>query len=113
MLKNAIPVLALVTVGIGLTAYRISEGLREAIVISVVKLAVLPLLVWLLSRLIGLPPLETSVIVLMASIALGVNAYLMAREFRALEGPVSTALLVSTVASAVTVPLVLLLLGSS
>ena len=110
--QSAVP-LALVTVGIGLTAYRISEGLREAIVISVVKLAVLPLLVWLLSRLIGLPPLETSVIVLMASIALGVNAYLMAREFRALEGPVSTALLVSTVASAVTVPLVLLLLGSS
>ena len=106
--QSAVP-LALVTVGFGLAAYRIREGIGEALAMSGLKLLALPLLVWIIARLVGLPSLETQVVVLLASIALGVNAYLMAREFKALEGPVSTALLLSTVVSAVTVPLVLLL----
>lgn len=106
--QSAVP-LALVTVGFSLAAYRIREGIREALAMSALKLFALPLLVWLIAQLIGLPPLETQVVVLLSSIALGVNAYLMAREFQSLEGPVGTALLLSTVVSAITVPLVLLL----
>jgi predicted permease len=47
--------------------------------------------------------------VLLASIALGVNVYLMAAEFKTLQGPIGTGLLVSTMVSGLTVPLVLLL----
>jgi predicted permease len=109
--QSAVP-LALVTVGFGLASYRIREGINEALVITALKLVALPALVWIIARLIGLPAMETQVVVLLASIALGVNGYLMAREFNALQGPIGTALLVSTIASAVTVPLVLLLTGT-
>ena len=109
--QSTVP-LALVTVGFGLAAYRIREGMNEAMVITALKLVALPLLVWIFARLIGLPPLETQVVVLLSSIALGVNVYLMAREFKALQGPIGTALLVSTIVSAITVPLVLLLTGA-
>ena len=106
--QSAVP-LALVTVGFGLAAYRIRDDLRESLAMSALKLVALPLLAWIIARLVGLPPLETQVVVLLSSIALGVNAYLMAREFKSLEGPVGTALLLSTAISAVTVPLVLLM----
>lgn len=42
---------------------------------------------------------------MMASLATGVNVYLMSRQFEALEGETSAALLISTAVSAVTVPL--------
>jgi predicted permease len=106
--QSAVP-LALITVGFGLAVYRIRVGLGEAAVMSTLKLVALPLFAWIIARLLGLPALETQVVVLLASVALGVNAYLMAREFRALQGPVGTALLLSNIASAATVPLALLL----
>ncbi|HZH06994.1 MAG TPA: AEC family transporter [Lautropia sp.] len=106
--QSAVP-LALVTVGFGLAAYRIREGIAEAVVLTGLKLVALPFLVWLIARVIGLPPLETQVVVLLASIALGVNVYLMAAEFKTLQGPIGTGLLVSTMVSGLTVPLVLLL----
>jgi predicted permease len=106
--QSAVP-LALVTVGFGLAAYRLREGMVEAVVVTVLKLVALPLLVLLIARLVGLPALETQVIVLIASIALGVNVYLMAAEFKTLQGPIGTGLLVSTILSAVTVPILLLL----
>ena len=109
LLGSAAVPLALVSVGFGLSSYRAREGMREALAITALKLIALPGAVWIIARLIGLPPLETQVVVLLSSISVGVNAYLMAREFRSLEGPVSTALLLSTVFSAITVPLVLLL----
>ncbi len=109
--QSAVP-LALVTAGFGLAAYRIREGIGMAAVITVLKLAALPLLVLLIARVTGLPALETQVVVLLSSISVGVNAYLMAREFNALQGPIGTALLLSTIGSAVTVPIVLLLTGA-
>jgi predicted permease len=106
--QSAVP-LALVTVGFGLAAYRIREGLAQAVAMTGLKLIALPLVVWLIALLVGLPAIETRVVILLSSISVGVNAYLMAREFKALEAPVGTALLLSTVSSAVTVPLLLLL----
>ena len=109
--QSAVP-LALVTAGFGLAAYQIREGLGVATAITAFKLIALPLLVWIVARITGLPALETQVVVLLSSIALGVNGYLMAREFNALQGPIGTALLLSTIGSAVTVPVVLLLTGA-
>ena len=106
--QSAVP-LALVTVGMGLAAYRIRDGLPQALAICALKLLALPLTVWLLARAVGLPPLEMAVVMLLSSIALGVNAYLMSREFGALGGPVGTALLLSNAVSAVTTPLVIAL----
>ncbi|HLO63389.1 MAG TPA: AEC family transporter [Azonexus sp.] len=71
------------------------------------KLLLLPLVVLGLARLIGLPALETQVIVLLGSIGLGANVFLMAKQFKALEGGIAGALIISTICSAVTTPLLL------
>jgi predicted permease len=60
-----------------------------------------------------LPPLETRAVVLLASLPVGANVYLMAREFGALPGPVAASLVLSTVAAAVTTPIVLALMAGS
>jgi malonate transporter len=54
---------------------------------------------------------ETQAVVLLSSLAVGVNVYLMAREFDTLQGPVATSMVLSTALSALTVPLALALVA--
>jgi predicted permease len=106
--QPAVP-LSLIALGMGLAEFGIREGWRECGAITVLKLVVQPLLVFILARIAGLPPLETQVVVLLAALPVGANVYLMSREFKALEGPVAASLLVTTALAALTVPLVLAL----
>lgn len=101
--------LALMALGMGLAHYRVRDGIGVALAISAVKLLLQPFIVWLLARALGLPQLETQVVVLLASTAVGVNVYLMANQFRVLEGAVAGSLVVSTLLSALTTPLILAL----
>jgi predicted permease len=78
-----------------------------------VKLAIQPLVVYALARVLALPPLETQAIVLLAALPVGANVYLMAREFRVLGGPVAASLVLSTAIAAVTTPIVLALTGGA
>lgn len=79
--------------------------------ICVIKLMVQPLVVWLLALALGLPALERQVVVLLASLSVGANVYLMSIEFQTLERPVATSLVFSTLCAAVTTPLLLALAG--
>jgi predicted permease len=106
--QAAVP-LSLIALGMGLGEFGMREGIRESSAISVMKLVVQPLVVYGLARLLKLPPIETQAIVVLASLPVGANVYLMAREFGALVGPVATSLVLSTVISAVTTPIVLAL----
>ncbi|MEW5782963.1 MAG: AEC family transporter [Pseudomonadota bacterium] len=108
--QGAVP-FSLVALGMGLAAYRIREGLNQSLAICAIKLAVQPLVVWLLARALGLPPLETRVVTLLASLAMGINVYVMAQQFRSLQGPVAAGLVLSTLLSSVTTPLVLALIS--
>jgi len=110
MIAQAAAPLAMIVLGMGLAEYGVREGWRISVAICSVKLLVQPLVVWLLARLLGLPPMETQVVVLLASLAVGANVYLMARHFKLLEGPVAGSLILSTVLSAVTTPLVVSLM---
>ena len=110
--EAAVP-LSLIALGMGLAEYGIREGWRVSAAITVLKLAVQPLAVWLLARALSLPPLETNAIVLLASLPVGANVYLMSRQFDTLGGPVAASLVLSTALAAVTTPLILLLLGST
>jgi malonate transporter len=56
--------------------------------------------------------METKVVVLLGSIAVGANVYLMSRQFKVMEGPVAASLVLSTALASVTTPLVLTLLGA-
>ena len=97
--------LALVALGMSLAEYGLKNQWRIGATIAALKLVALPLGILALARLIGLPPLETSVAVLLGSIGLGANVFLMARQFKAVQAGVAGALIISTVGSALTSPL--------
>ena len=106
--KTAAP-LALVALGMGLAEYGMRDGWRVSTAIAAIKLVLQPLVVWALARILDLPPLETQVVVLLASIGVGANVYLMSRQFKVLEGPVAGSLVLSTLLAALTTPLALAL----
>jgi predicted permease len=108
--EAAVP-LSLIALGMGLAQYGIREGGRVSVSITVLKLAVQPAVVWLLAWLLSLPPLETAAIVMLASLPVGANVYLMSRQFDTLGGPVAASLVLSTALAAVTTPLILALIG--
>lgn len=110
MLGQAATPLALIALGMGLAEFNVRDGWRISVAITGVKLLLQPLAVWLLARLLGLPALETQVVVLLASIAVGANVYLMSRQFKVLEGPVAGSLVLSTGLAALTTPVVLTLI---
>ncbi len=103
--------LALIALGMGLAEYGIGNGLRLSLAVSVIKLAILPFVVWCLAWMLGIPRMETQVVVLLSSMSVGANVYLMSRHFKALEGPVASSLVLSTLLAAVTTPIVLALMG--
>ena len=111
MVGHAAAPMALIALGMGLAEYGVRDGWRISVAICLVKLVIQPFAVWLLARLIGLPPMETRVVVLLSSIATGANVYLMSRQFKTLEGPVASALVLSTGLAALTTPLALTLLA--
>lgn len=110
--QTAMP-LALVALGMSLAEYNLREGWRLSLVITALKLVLLPVVVVALARLIGLPTMETRVIALLSSIGLGANVFLMSRQFKAIEGPIAGSLILSTILSALTTPLVLALTSPS
>ncbi|PKO84155.1 MAG: AEC family transporter [Betaproteobacteria bacterium HGW-Betaproteobacteria-11] len=112
MLGQAAAPLSLVALGMGLAEYGIRAGWQQSASICALKLVLQPLVVWLLARLLGLPRLETQVVVLLAALPVGANVYLMSRQFKVLEGPVAAALVLSTALAAITAPLVLTLLAA-
>ncbi len=111
MLADAASPLSLLVLGMGLAEFRIREGLAQSLTVCVLKLLILPLVVWAIAVMLHLPAMETRVVVLLSSMAMGVNVYLMSRQFRAFEGPTAAAMVLSTVFSAAVTPLVLTLIS--
>lgn len=103
--------MALIALGMGLAEYGIRDGLRVSVAVCAIKLVVLPLIVWGLAWMLGLPRMETQVVVLLSSMAVGANVYLMSRQFKALEGATASCLVLSTLLAAVTTPFVLALMA--
>ena len=101
--EAAIP-LSLIALGMGLAAFGIREGWRESISICVLKLALQPLVVWVLARLLDLPATETQAVVMLGALPVGANVYLMSRQFDTMSGPVASSLVLSTALSAATLP---------
>ena len=110
LLSHAAVPLSLIALGMGLAEYRISEGFRVSATICGLKLLVQPALVYLLARWLALPPLETQAIVMLASLPVGANVYLMSRQFNTLGGPIAASLVISTALAAATTPLILALM---
>lgn len=101
--------LALFTLGMGLASYGIRQHWRLGSAMCAIKLLLQPLIVWLLARLLGVPPMETRAVVLLGSVSVGANVYLMSRHFKVMEGPVAASLVLSTAGAALSTPLILAL----
>lgn len=109
--QAAVP-LSLIALGMGLAEFGLLAGAPVGTAICVLKLLVQPLVVFGLARALNLPPLETQAVVMLASLPVGANVYLMSREFETLGGPVALSLVLSTALAAVTTPIILALTAS-
>lgn len=103
--------LSLLVLGMGLAEYVVDLAGLQIVTICLLKLLLQPLTVALIAWLIHLPALETKAVVLLASLPVGANVYLMATQYQRLEGSVATSLVISTVLSALTTPCALVLLS--
>ncbi|MEO8507903.1 MAG: AEC family transporter [Betaproteobacteria bacterium] len=106
MSQSAVP-LSLIVLGMGLAEYGIREGWRPSLALATLKLAGFPLAVYAIARILALPSLETRAVVMLASLPVGANVYLMARQFGALEATVAASMVVTVALAAVTTPLLL------
>jgi predicted permease len=95
---------ALLVLGMGLAEYGIRSGWQQSIAITVLKLLVQPLVVWMIGAALGLPAMELKVVVLLASMSVGVNVYLMSAQFQTLQSAVASSLVLSTALAALTTP---------
>lgn len=110
MLGDVSAPLTLVTLGMSLARYNISQGLRESAALCVLKLLLMPAIIWGIAFLLHLPLQESQVVVLLGSMAVGVNVYLMAQKFKVLQGVTATSMLLTTLLSTITTPLLMILM---
>ena len=110
-LADAALPLSLIALGMGLAEFGVRSHWRQSASISALKLGLHPLIVWALAVALGLPETETRTVVLLASLSVGANVYLMSRQFQVMQGPVAGSLLMSTALAAVTTPLMLALVS--
>ena len=108
--QAAIP-MSLIVLGMGLSEFGIHASWRQSFAIAALKLAVAPFAIYVIARALALPSRELVSVVVMGSMPVGANVYLMAKEFETLEGAVASSLVLTTALSAVTIPVLLLLLG--
>ncbi len=98
-LAQAVVPLCLVLIGMSLAYYGVKEAVRGAVVISVLKLLVLPALVLATAHWgFGLTGLPLAVVVMMASLPVGSNALIFSQRYAALEAEATAAIVFSTLA---------------
>jgi predicted permease len=113
MMAGAAVPCALFSVGASLRAYRIAGALKPAAMIVALKLVVHPLAVWLLATLVfDVPPLWAKVVILLAALPVGVNVYVFATRYDAGQAESAAAILISSILSVVTLPIILYWLGA-
>jgi malonate transporter and related proteins len=98
---------AMITLGMGLAGFPLSQEWASGLTICALKLVVQPLVVWGLAIALDLPALELRAVVLVASMAVGVNVYLMSVQFRAIQHTIASSIVLSNVFAAFTTPLLL------
>ena len=111
LISSATTPCALIVVGMGLAQHSFRAALPKAALVSALKLAVQPVLVYTLCRALGVPEVETDAATVLSCLPVAINLYIMAAQFDSEEAEASSAIFVSTFVSAVTVPLTMTLLG--
>ena len=105
-LAQAVVPLCLVLIGMSLAYYGTRSAAKGAIVLTLLKLLVLPALVLVVAHWgFGLNGLPLAVIVMMAALPVGSNALLFSQRYETLEGEATAAIVFSTLGFVATAPL--------
>ena len=102
LLGAASPPVALFCLGGSLYGLSAAALWRETALIAVVKLLLLPALVWGLALLLALGPVETAVAVTMAALPTGANAFILARRYATGAARSGSAVVLTTAISVLT-----------
>lgn len=97
--------LALFAMGLGLRKFGISGNVRPALVLSTLKLFLMPAAALGAAWLFGLPPMPAKVAVAAASLPAGVNSYLIATQFGTGQALASNQMTIATACAVVTTAL--------
>ncbi|MCF3933626.1 AEC family transporter [Acuticoccus sp. M5D2P5] len=108
---TAIP-LALMSLGMSLNKYGIRGNVKPAIALSVVKLLIMPAIVYVIAvPIMGLPPIAAAAAVITAACPTGVNAYLIATYFNTGLALSANTITITTAISVVTFTMWLAVFG--
>jgi hypothetical protein len=103
---------ALVAMGLALNSYSLSGPAATVVLISALKLLVMPVIAYGLAvHVLALPALAAGVVTLLAAMPVAANAYLFAAAYDRAPAAVSGAIALSTPLSLVTLSALLLLIG--
>ncbi|MBI1386506.1 MAG: AEC family transporter [Rhizobiales bacterium] len=103
---------ALFALGMSLAQYSLTAQPASLLATTAIKLVMMPALAWLIAGpLLGLAPLWIGVIVLLAAVPTGANAYLFASKHECAVGTVSGAIALGTLISFATISALLVLLS--
>jgi malonate transporter len=113
LLGGAASPLALVVIGLFLAEPRpvAAAEVRAASLLAAVKLVVHPALTWGLTLLLAVPPRLAAMAILLAALPTGTGPFMLAEFYRLPAVVTSAVILVSTLGSLVTLPLIMLALG--
>ncbi len=114
LLGGAASPLALVVIGLFLAEPRPVEttDTRTALLLAAVKLFVHPALTWALAIALAVPPRLAAMAVLLAAMPTGTGPFMLAEFYRLPAVVTSAVILISTLGALVTLPAVMLALGS-
>jgi len=87
---------ALFALGAALTRYRIRGGIATALLLTLLKLAVLPLLMWLAMAPFDFPLLWQQTAVLLSAMPVGINVYVFSRRYQCLETAAATSIVLTS-----------------
>ncbi len=102
---------ALFALGLSLAKHEIRGQMGTLAAITVLKLVVMPAIAWFLAGpVLGLPPLWTGVVVILAACPTGVNAFLFATRYERAVASVSGSIVLGTMLSILTIAALLAIL---
>jgi hypothetical protein len=106
VLGSAVVPVCLLLIGLSLESYGVRGPVRVALGLSAIKLVLMPALVLGVAHWgLGLSGAALSVVVLMAALPVGSNALMFAQRYRSDEAEATAAIVVSTLAFALSAPL--------
>ncbi len=104
---------ALIALGLSLVRFKIAGQVPTLLVITALKLGLMPTVAYLMAyKIVGLPPVPAGVIVILASVPTGANAYLFASRHGRAANSTSGAVALGTLGSVITISLLLVLIRS-